>query len=176
MKADILEALICLDVGRFKHVNGSLLSHLKGTYELLSKWGNREALCNAGLYHSIYGTQDFKLQAVTLDERSKIRDIIGEEAERIVFYFSVCDRDYLYTQMGKAGIKYRNSLNGQVELLDSAMTRDLLELTMANELEILINYKGPLSIKWKKLLRQFKGYVSDAGFQEYVNLFGKVFG
>jgi len=162
-----LTELIKLGVEDFTHINGNLLSHLKGTKELLSKWGNRESLCNAGLYHSIYGTEGYKNQ--TSDDRTKIINIIGEEAEKIVFYFSTCDRDHFYSQIDQPELKiHLNRLSGKIEILSESMVKDLLELTLANELEILMKLPFPLPKKWKILFKRFKNYVSDAGFQEYL--------
>jgi len=165
-----LAELIKLGVEHFDHINGNLLEHLKGTSELLIKWGNREELCNAGLYHSVYGTQEYNKQVI--NDRSKVINIIGEEAEKIVFYFSTCDRDYFYSQIDlqidSHELKYRNSLSGEIEVLSKSMANDLLELTLANELEILMKLPFRLPKNWKALLGRFKNYVSDAGFQEYL--------
>jgi len=163
-----LTKLISLGVEDFAHINGNLLSHLKGTKDLLSKWGNREALCNAGLYHSIYGTQGYKKQSS--NDRTNIINIIGEEAEKIIFYFSTCDREHFYPQIGYPELKHRNRLNEEIEVLDESMVKDLLELTLANELEILMKLPPPLTENWKILFERFKNYVSDAGFQEYLRL------
>lgn len=42
-------------------------------------------LVNAGLYHSIYGTQGFQAFTVPLTKRSEIQNIIGERAELICY-------------------------------------------------------------------------------------------
>ena len=36
--------------------NGSFLDHLSGCEEQLREWGCEDAVCWAGLYHSVYGT------------------------------------------------------------------------------------------------------------------------
>jgi len=166
MEDKTLTELISLGANQLAHINGNLLDHLKGTRELLSKWGNRKELCDAGLYHSIYGTEGFKQRST--ENRDKIINIIGEEAEKIVYYFSTCDRDHLYSQIGEPELKHRNRLSGEIKVLDASMVRDLLELTLANELEILMKLPFPLPHNWKLLFERFKNYVSDAGFQEYL--------
>ena len=164
---DALTELIDLGVENFKHINGNLLSHLKGTQELLAKWGNREALYSAGLYHAVYGTQGFKKQAT--NDRTKIINTIGEEAEKIVFYFSTCDREHFYSQIGNPEMEHRNRLNGETEVLSDSMLKDLLELTLANELEILMKLPFSIPKKWRTLFDKFENYVSDAGYKEYKN-------
>jgi hypothetical protein len=44
-------------IGRMKHSERGLLQHLLGTHALLGDWGARTALCDAGLFHSVYGTE-----------------------------------------------------------------------------------------------------------------------
>src|SRR4051812_20950107 len=48
--------LLALGADHFPHVAGSLAPHLSRTAALLQQWGNRPALCLAGLYHAVYGT------------------------------------------------------------------------------------------------------------------------
>jgi hypothetical protein len=52
-----LLALKDLGVGEFAHLNGTLEHHLLGTCKLLMEWNNPEYVCDAGLYHAVYGTQ-----------------------------------------------------------------------------------------------------------------------
>lgn len=44
------------------------LSHLAGTRRLLAEWGERPELCDAGLFHSAYGTEYFQPDHL-VDER-----------------------------------------------------------------------------------------------------------
>ena len=99
MDAEVVEKLKELGASEFDHVNGTLLAHLQGTHDLLEKWGNRGALCNAGLYHAVYGTAGFQQNLIGLQDRSAVADLIGKESENIVYLFSACDRDYVYGQM-----------------------------------------------------------------------------
>jgi hypothetical protein len=71
------------------HSLSSLLEHLVETRELLEAWGASPAVCTAGLFHSVYGTESF--QHVTVDgaDRDTVRSIIGHDAERLVYLFSV---------------------------------------------------------------------------------------
>jgi hypothetical protein len=78
-----------------KHSGGSLLSHLLGTWRILSREAEPESVCLAGLYHSIYGTTFFKSVLVDGGEvknRDLIRSIIGEEAEHLAHLFCTINR------------------------------------------------------------------------------------
>ena len=67
-------------------------NHCIGVYNHLKKMGCSDDLCNAGLFHSFYGTEFFnpKLEV----DRLKLVDIIGYKAEQIVYDFcQLKDRD-----------------------------------------------------------------------------------
>jgi len=70
--------------------NGSLKVHLFRTYEILCTEKAEEAVCLAGLFHSIYGTTHYKVKSVS--NREVIRSLIGERAERLVWLFCQWDR------------------------------------------------------------------------------------
>lgn len=94
------EQLSKLGAADFKHLNGNLIDHLKGTQELLTSWNANQTLQDAGLYHAAYGTAGFNEQMISLDQRSKIAQIIGPDAETIVYEYCACDRDYTWPQLG----------------------------------------------------------------------------
>ncbi|MFL5476770.1 MAG: DUF6817 domain-containing protein [Gemmatimonadales bacterium] len=56
-----------------EHPSGTLLEHLRGTYEQLDRWGCSKDLCRAGLYHSVYGTEKFQKRTVPLEARNEVR-------------------------------------------------------------------------------------------------------
>lgn len=56
-------------------------------------WGAEDAISDAGLFHSIYGSEGFQGYKLPLSERPKLRELIGDRAERLVFIFSMCDRE-----------------------------------------------------------------------------------
>ena len=69
------------------------LSHLVGTRRLLAEWGERPALCDAGLFHSAYGTEYFQPDAPA--SRAEVRELIGAEAEAIAWVWCTILRDTL---------------------------------------------------------------------------------
>src|SRR6188508_2043760 len=60
------------------HTDRALFDHLLGTRQLLVEWGARPALCDAGLFHSIYSTEHYEQTAVPLTRRDEERQLIGE--------------------------------------------------------------------------------------------------
>jgi hypothetical protein len=90
MKDHHKQFLISLDANKTPHSGRVLFEHLKGVHDLLRDWDNGEDVCLAGLYHSIYGTNTFKHQS--LNDRRKLKDMIGDHAEFLVHCFSTKDR------------------------------------------------------------------------------------
>jgi len=77
------------------HSGGSLWSHLLGTWKLLSDAGQPQYICNAGLFHSIYGTRHYRLQCASLDKRDEVQTLIGLQSENLVYLFCVIDRPHV---------------------------------------------------------------------------------
>lgn len=70
----------------------SLLQHLVGVQSVLRSWGAEEHLCNAALFHSIYGTEGFQAFSLPLSHRAELADLIGPDAERLAWIFCMVDR------------------------------------------------------------------------------------
>ncbi|HCZ9276738.1 TPA: hypothetical protein O4G40_003229 [Vibrio alginolyticus] len=102
-----------LGAGDFKHLNGSLEVHLKGTEQVLINWGSSELLQIAGLFHAAYGTADFDENMVSLSQRQEIARIIGNDEEALVYLYCSCDRKYVFPQFGKVlEIQFKDRFTG----------------------------------------------------------------
>lgn len=131
------KALVDLGAGEFVHINGSLINHLEGTRSLLSAWGSRECLLDAGLFHAAYGTAAFERSMVSIDQRVKVSEVIGLDAEDVVYKYCACDRDYVWPQFGDANeIDFRDRFTKSSINMSTQDLKDFCELTVANELEI----------------------------------------
>src|SRR3990167_4426383 len=96
----LYKRLIDLHAQEIEHLNGSLIKHLKGTYDLLEKWGAPSSLCIAGLYHAVYSTSGFNQEIISKDSRNTIQEIIGKTAEKIVYIYCSSDRDFFWPRIG----------------------------------------------------------------------------
>jgi hypothetical protein len=134
---DKFDQLQALGAGEFSHLNGSLLSHLKGTYQLLKAWGARDALCDAGLFHAAYGTAGFDQAMVGLEQRQQIQALIGEEVEAMVYCYCACERGLTFQSIDQPQAPYKNRFTGEHSLLTGQQLKDFCELTVANEMELL---------------------------------------
>ena len=86
-KIDFLRSLGCMETA---HSGRDLYSHLEGVRKNLEELDAPEYLQDAGLFHSIYGTAFFKHQST--NDRNKVRELIGEKAEEIVYWFCIIDK------------------------------------------------------------------------------------
>ncbi len=124
-----------LGAHRVPHSGRTLLDHLKGTYELLTQWGSTETTCIAGLFHSVYGTRTFAPSLLGHDRREKIRGVLGAEAEQLVYWFSICDRNSFFENIGAETISLRNEADGGSVAVSSQMLNALVEIEIANTVE-----------------------------------------
>jgi hypothetical protein len=110
------------------HSGRSLWEHLKGTWKILSDAGRPQYICDAGLFHSVYGTRQYRYQCVPIEKRSEIIDLIGPRAESLVYYFCVIDRPRVLF----AGERVVWNYHAEVEKNISMWFDDLLTIEYAN--------------------------------------------
>ncbi|MEU4733132.1 DUF6817 domain-containing protein [Streptomyces sp. NPDC023588] len=118
------------------HPGGTLLAHLGRVQELLASWGARPALQRAGLCHAFYGTDGFPTALLTLERRAELAEVIGEEAEGIVYLYAACDRAASYPTLAADRAAFRDRFTGRVHSPAPGSRRDLAELSAANELDL----------------------------------------
>jgi Domain of unknown function (DUF6817) len=95
-RLDLLERLGFGQLTHDSHV--PFLSHLVGTRRVLASWGCDAELCDAGLFHSVYGTEYFPTDGTA--SRDEVRAVIGERAERLAWLWCTIRRDTIDVQAG----------------------------------------------------------------------------
>ena len=122
---EIVAFLESRSAGQVAHVARSLVEHLDGTYELLRSWGNTRDVCHAGLCHAAYGTDGFATALLDVrTERPMLADVIGADAEALVYLYASCDRAYLYPQIGSADRpSFRDRFTGATFVPDASGLR-----------------------------------------------------
>jgi hypothetical protein len=126
-RLDMLRALGFADLEHDSHV--PFLSHLIGTRRLLASWDERPALCDAGLFHSVYGTEYFEPERSP--ERADVVAIIGAEAERIAWLWCAIRRDTIDVERCSVQLRHDN----RNESLTSSEVVDLATLWAADTVE-----------------------------------------
>ena len=116
------------------HSQGTFLRHLEATSELLHTWSARPSLCDAGLFHAVYGTEAFDKPIATAHDRVKVQNLIGVEAEELAWLFGRCSQQSIVDCVA-AGGPLVDRTNQRKVFLNKSQRRDLCELAVANWLE-----------------------------------------
>jgi hypothetical protein len=120
------------------HGRRTLLDHLLGTHSLLNSWQQREAVCDAGLFHSVYGTEHFANVTISEADRDEVRALIGTEAEELSWLFGILERDSFDENLSKvADYSVRHRTSGARLPLSARQWSDLIVVTFANTLEAM---------------------------------------
>ena len=120
--------------------NGKFDAHLLGVRRVLRAWGAGDDVCDAGLFHSIYGTEGFQGFCLPYERRDDVRALIGARAEQLVYIFCVVDRlsvdNDLDAAPGTHAFRARPELGGfDIPMDDDDMWFDFITLTLADWLE-----------------------------------------
>jgi hypothetical protein len=94
-----LARLVAMGTGSRPHAVSTFYEHLLGTWRILTVWGLPEFVCVAGLFHSIYGSQTMDRHGTSKEVRAELLRLVGHEAERLVFLFSIIERRGLYDSL-----------------------------------------------------------------------------
>ncbi len=134
-----------------------LLDHLLGTRRLLVEWGARPALCDAGLFHSIYSTEHYGLKAVPLAMRDEVRQLIGDEAESLVWLFCMMRRKTFDQNLHRdKDLSVQHRLTGEWIPLIEGQFQDLITMTFANSLEAFPRCSWKVRRGIRRYFRRFR--------------------
>jgi hypothetical protein len=161
---EVIEFLLARGALDIDHPGGTLLAHLQRTHDTLLRWGARPALRLAGLAHAAYGTDGFPQGLINPDARSNLVQLIGSEAEEIVYTYGSCDRQFSYPTLTNAEPRLRDRFTGEITRPETQMISDFVELTIANELDVL-SHNEDLRTKHgdglRNLFTAWRVYASD---------------
>src|SRR5439155_1216386 len=100
----------------------------------------------------VYGTEGYQLATVPLSMRARVQQLIGNEAEALVWLFCFMSRQTLIgniSQRGDLAVVHR--LTGERLPLADRQFDDLVNLTFANELEAYPRMSRP----WRRGCRAY---------------------
>lgn len=134
----IRQFLLDYGAGGLPHPGGTLYEHVVRVAGLLAGWGASEDLQAAGLCHACYGTDGYGQALLGLGQRPVLRELIGAAAESLVYLYGSCDRAAVYPQLGARGpVPFRDRFTGAARTPPERDVRAFLELTAANELDVV---------------------------------------
>jgi hypothetical protein len=119
------------------HSQKSYLAHLIAVYRFMKDEGCTEELCRAGMFHSIYGTQQFQGFKLELDRRGEVRELIGDRAERLAYLNCAMQRETLDAVLEQPEGPYRilDRITGDHVTLDKTDFDDLCRVHFYDWLE-----------------------------------------
>ena len=118
------------------HPGGTLLAHLRRVHALAVEWGAAPRVQLAAICHASYGTDGFPHALLAGDERRRLCDVIGPDAEALVRMYGVCDRSRTYPALGTAPPCVIDRFTGDATPISGRDLRDFAVLTIANELDV----------------------------------------
>lgn len=134
----VRELLLERGADRLPHPGGTLYEHVTRVAVLLAEWGAEPEVQATGLCHACYGTDGYGPALLGLGERPVLRALVGDRAESLVYLYASCDRGAVWPALAKPGpVPFRDRFTGATRTPPEADIRAFLELTAANELDVI---------------------------------------
>jgi hypothetical protein len=131
---DALQSLLVPGFDASKHES---IAHCKATFELLKSWNNDANVCAAGLFQSVY-TYAFTCHEPNRDNRQRVQGLIGIDAERLVYLYTVLDRRLLVDSLAcRRPPQLRDAYLHQDLEITSVEQASLMEIHWASLFETL---------------------------------------
>ncbi len=129
--------LVSFGITDMAHTGKTYLGHLIAVHRLMLDADCDLDACRAGMFHSIYGTEEFQRFQLPLDRRHEIRTLIGERAERLAYLNCAMDRASFDLSLALTGAPYpmRDRFTGGEVLLDALDHADLCRIHLYDWLE-----------------------------------------
>jgi len=167
-RREVEEFLLACGTDRLEHPGGTLYEHLARVAALLAEWGAEEVLQYAGLCHACYGTDGDGELLLSVADRTELAALIGTRAESLVYLYGSCDRRATYPRLADPGpVPFRDRFTGRVVTPVELDIRAFLELTAANELDVVQHNPAIASQHGAALLHLFtcaRRRLSDAAW------------
>ena len=135
MRDAVLEWLRERGAQSLPHAGGSLYEHLGRVADRLAGHGASEMECLAALTHAAYGTDGFPVVLLDVVHRATLRDLIGAEAEELVYRYGGCDRGRTWRALPSTGVIW-NRFTGNSAAPTPAELRAFADLSIVNELDV----------------------------------------
>lgn len=148
IRAESLAWLSSIDAESYPHSGRTLLAHLVGTFDLLRSWESPDYVCVAGMFHSVYGTNSFERSIMALDNRIKLRALIGARAERLVYLFCVAKRPLAFIE----GLENFTIVDRVTGVKHAVTERELIDLLLIEYANLLEQGGGHEFWKWIDML------------------------
>ena len=153
---------------RIAHPGGTLASHLQRTGDRLREWQAPPWLVDAGRLHAAYGTDGFDVALVDASRQGTLESFACLRAEELIRLYGRCDRTRSHPTWSSAAPVVIDRASGATTPLDAEQRAALIELTVANELDVLAHDRAIAERHGAELARLFeewRGFMSDAAWR-----------
>ena len=137
---------------RIEHPGGTLLAHLERVRARLAGYGAASHVQTAALVHATYGTDGFVRALLPVTERQVLRRLVGADAEELVYRYGSCDRGRSWDGLTRTAQVW-DRFTGEVSHLSVAQLRDLVDLTVVNELDV-VEHSADVATRFGAWLRE----------------------
>lgn len=137
MSAERRLATLLTDRGaqNLEHPGGSLFAHLERVQHRLAVYGASSVLQLAGRAHAVYETDGFDTSLLDLSERPMLAEVIGADAEHLVYLYAACDRRRTWRTLPEDRQVW-DRFTGVAHELEDERVRAFADLSLVNELDI----------------------------------------
>ncbi|MFI5892706.1 DUF6817 domain-containing protein [Actinoplanes sp. NPDC051513] len=135
MTEAVLRWLCARGAESIPHAGGSLYEHLGRVADRLAGHGASAAECLAALTHAAYGTDGFPTSLLGVAHRHVLRELIGAEAEELVYRYGGCDRGRTWRALPATGLIW-SRFTGHSESPAPGGVRAFADLSIVNELDV----------------------------------------
>jgi hypothetical protein len=122
--------------GVIQHPGGTLYAHLCRVHDRLAELGCGVEVQRAGLAHAVYGTDGFDVPLLDLSDRATLRNLIGEDAEALVYLYGACDRGRSWRELSTTSEVF-DRFTDELRTLNPAQLQPFIDLSIVNELDVI---------------------------------------
>ncbi|MET9211522.1 MULTISPECIES: alpha/beta hydrolase [unclassified Nocardia] len=144
---DAFDLQRALGAENIDHPGGALHAHLHRVHDLVVEWNAAPRTRLAAICHASYGTDGFATALLPTTDRGRLADVIGHDAEALVYLYGGCDRDRTYRDLGRQPLAVADRFTGGSRLVQGAELHDFAVLTIANELDVARHAPLPRSTR-----------------------------
>jgi hypothetical protein len=174
--ARLFEALERLGADQVDHSGGTLLEHLVGVASILQRWRGSVRVCKAGLFHSIYGTADFRQATLPFARRQEVQTLAGRGAERLAFLFCASNRSSIFQALEANAPRELKGLDGAKIPITASDLTDLVWMEWANLLDQAprMTLSRADRARIRRLLAKSDAYLPEHAVRDLQAVFGRV--
>ena len=140
------------------HPGGTLAAHLGRIAAMLQSWDLERSVVDAGHLHAAYGTEGFGIAIGNSVGQVELIDLVGEEAEELISLYCRCDRNASYSSWVSDKPYVVDRENGNIVSINDVQRKALINITVANETDVLAHDPDLMKQHGKSLAALFGGW------------------